>query len=258
MKPASGTQAVDRAASLLVTVLEASTPPTFAQLQRSSGLAKSTLSRLLSSLERHALISRAADGTVRPGTSVTRFAHSARPSAELVSMAGPHLEALGRTTGETVNLALPVGSEVEQVCQIDATYVLGSANWVGLRVPLHCSALGKVFLAHGAAELPAGRLERRTPETITSRQRLEGELAQVRERGWASAESELEPGLVAIAAPIRAADGSVIAAISVSGPSARLPRTRIDEIGRLIAHETAALSAQLGYAPSENRKVTVA
>lgn len=258
MKAANGTQAVDRAASLLVAVLEAGTPPTFAQLQRSSGLAKSTLSRLLSSLERHGLIARADDGTVRPGTSITRFAHSSRPSAELVAMAAPHLEALGRATGETVNLAVLVGDEVEQVCQVDATFVLGSANWVGMRVPLHCTALGKVFLAFGAADVPAGRLARRTPQTITSRPRLEAALAEVRDRGWACTESELEPGLVAVAAPVRASDGTVVAAVSVSGPSARLPRVRVDEIGRLIAHETAGLSARLGYTPTENRKATVA
>lgn len=255
---ATGTQAVDRAASLLLAVLESPQPPTFAQLQRSSGLAKSTLSRLLSSLERHGLVSRGDDGGIRPGHAITRFARSDRPDADLIALAMPHLEAIGARTGETVNLAVPVAGEVEQIAQVDATFVLGSMNWVGHRVPLHCSALGKVFLAGGAALLPDGPLAGRTPETITSRTRLDAELAGVRERGWAWCDSELEPGLVAVAAPVRAADGKIVAGISVSGPSVRIGRSRIDELGALVAAEAAALSGRLGYPGTTTRKATVA
>lgn len=253
----TGTQAVDRAAGLLLAVLAAPGPVTFAELQRSSGLAKSTLSRLLSSLERHGLVARGDDAGIRPGPAISRFARSARSDEDLVTLAGPHLSALGAATGETVNLAVLAGSEVEQVSQVDATYVLGSANWVGRRVPLHCSALGKVFLATGAATLPEGRLARLAPGTITSRPRLDAELAAVRERGWAWCDSELEAGLVAVAAPVRDADGRVVAGISVSGPSARLTRQRIEEVGGLVAAEAAALSGRLGHSPT-NRKATVA
>ena len=72
-------------------------------------------------------------------------------------------------------------------------------------MPLHCAALGKVLLAYGAAELPPGRLERRTSRTLTSRAELDANLAEVRERGYAVTDEELEPGLVAVAAPVFAA-----------------------------------------------------
>lgn len=257
MQASTGTQAVDRAATLLVAILESEPAPTFTDLQRTSGLAKSTLSRLLSSLERHDLVARDDDGVLRPGPVLTRFAHSGRPYDELIALASPHLEALSEATGETINLAVMVGQEVEQISQVDSTFLMGNVNWVGLRLPLHCTALGKVFLAAGVS-LPDGRLERRTPRTISSRIRLEAELAAVRERGWAVVDSELEPGLVAVAAPVQGADGSVVAALSISGPSVRIGRDRHETLGLLLTREADALSVQLGHTPDKSRKAGAA
>jgi IclR family acetate operon transcriptional repressor len=257
MQPSAGTQAVDRAAVLLVEILGSDQTMTFTDLQRRTGLAKSTLSRLLSSLERHELVTRSDDGVLRPGAVLTRFAHSGRPYDELILLADPALKALSDATGETINLAVRVGYEVEQIAQVDSTYLMGNVNWVGLRVPLHCSALGKVFLAHGAA-LPEGRLERRTPQTIGSRAALETELGVVRHQGWAVADSELEPGLVALAAPVIGGDGAIVAALSVSGPSVRLTPDRFAAIGGLLRSEAEALSQQLGHQPAKRQKAGAA
>ncbi|HEY9522798.1 MAG TPA: IclR family transcriptional regulator C-terminal domain-containing protein, partial [Thermopolyspora sp.] len=149
-------------------------------------------------------------------------------------------------TGETINLAVLSGGEVEQITQVDSRYLLGATNWVGLRVPLHCSALGKVFLAHGATRLPHGALERRTRATVTDRAVLREQLAEVARLGYAVAVEELEPGLVAVAAAVRGRDGTAIAALSVSGPSVRLGPERVTEIGRLLVAESDTLSSLLG------------
>jgi DNA-binding IclR family transcriptional regulator len=257
MQASAGTQAVDRAATLLVTILQSEDPLTFTDLQRESGLAKSTVSRLLSSLENNGLVTRDEDGTLLPGSVLTRFAHANRPYDELITLAATHLDAISAQTGETVNLAVVVDHEVEQIAQVDSTFLMGNVNWVGMRVPLHCTALGKVFLAEGA-HLPDGRLERRTPRTIAGRDRLEAELTRVRKQGWAVADSELEPGLVAIAAPVRSADGSCIAALSVSGPSIRIGRDRFAAIGELLVREAGRLSADLGYPSTKHRKAGAA
>jgi DNA-binding IclR family transcriptional regulator len=257
MRSGTGTQSVDRAASLLATILDSATPLTFTDLQRQTGLAKSTLSRLLSSMEFHDLVRRADDGVLRPGPVLTRYAHSTRPYDELISIAQPHLQAVSDVTGETINLAIMAGDEVEQISQVDATFLMGNVNWVGIRVPLHCSALGKVFLAHGAS-LPEGRLARRTPETISNRTQLAAELETVRQRGWAVADSELEPGLVALAAPILASDGSVVAALSASGPSVRIGPERFESLGALLVHESAKVSRELGYTSEQRRKAGAA
>ena len=97
-------------------------------------------------------------------------------------------------------------------------------------MPLHCSAIGKVLLAFGAATLPPGRLERRTEHTITGRAALEAELATVRRRGYAVIDGELEPGLVAVAAPVYRDGGAVVAALSVSGPGTRLTPARVTDV----------------------------
>lgn len=243
----TGTQAIDRAASLLVRVVEADAPRTFGRLLAESGLPKSTASRLLSALERHGLLRRDGDGAFLPGPVLTRYAGRAG-TADLVAAAQPVLERLGEKTGETVNLAVPSGGEVEQVAQVDSRYLLGAMNWVGLRVPAHCSALGKVLAAYGATGLPRGPLERRTAHTVTDRARLAAQFAEIRRIGYGVAVEELEPGLIAIAAPVRGRGGQVVAALSVSGPSIRLDQARIAEIGGLLVSEADAFSASLGTA----------
>src|SRR5690606_35805249 len=164
----SGTQAIDRAAGLLVRVIEADEPLPFSRLHAESGLSKSTASRLLSALERHGLLGRDAAGAVMPGPVLTRYA-SRSGIAELIAAAQPVLERLGEKTGETVNLAVPAGAEVEQVAQVDSHYLLGATNGEGLRVPLHCSALGQVFVAFCGARLPRCLLGPRTSTSRTGR-----------------------------------------------------------------------------------------
>jgi DNA-binding IclR family transcriptional regulator len=136
---------------------------------------------------------------------------------------------------------------VVQIAQVDSKYLIGGTNWVGQSVPLHCAALGKVLLAYGAAELPPGSLEQRTPRTVTSRPALAAQLAKVRERGYAITDAELEPGLVAVAAPVRRDESAVVAALSVSGPASRLTAERVSEIAAQCVEQAGKLSALLGH-----------
>jgi IclR family transcriptional regulator, acetate operon repressor len=283
----NGTQAVDRAAQLLIQVVHRSGPVTFTELTTASGLAKSTTSRLLMALERNGLVQRDGRGRFRPGEVFVSYAWRGGAEAGLITVAQPFLDRLGDATGETINLGVASRGMVEQVAQVDSTYLIGGTNWVGLSVPLHCSALGKVLLAYGAAELPPGRLARRTSRTITGREALAADLAEVRRRGYAVTNEELEPGLVAVAAPVLRdgapaggsgpsgsgprgsggvprddtapgsrvlpGDGTVVAALSVSGPATRLTRAHIPAIATRCMTEARALSAVLGYQPARRR-----
>src|SRR5262249_62137814 len=120
------------------------------------------------------------------------------------------------------NVGVGRDGAVEQLAQVDSVYVIGATNWLGRAVPLHCTAIGKVLLAYGPAKLRPGRLERRTEQTITSRAALEAELEAVRQRGYAVIDGELEPGLVAGAAPGYRDGGAVGAAPSRCGPGTGL------------------------------------
>jgi IclR family acetate operon transcriptional repressor len=236
----TGTQAVSRASALLVHVLEAERSPLLTELALAHGLAKSTTSRLLGALERAGLVQRDRDGAFQPGSVLTKFARTRGGEADLAARFHPVLERLSQSTGETANLAIAGHGAVDLIDQVDGHYLLGAKNWIGTNVPLHCSALGKILLAFGAATMPKGRLARRTSSTITSKVQLEDALTIVKARGFASIYDELEDGLVAIAAPVREIDGTVIGAISISGPSTRITRERIEKFGALLIAEITA------------------
>jgi IclR family transcriptional regulator, acetate operon repressor len=247
----SGTQAVDRAARLLTEVVHSPDAVTFTELAAATGLAKSTTSRLLFALERNGLVRRDDHGRFRPGEIFVRFAWRGGAEAGLTDVAQPFMGRLGELTGETINLGVEHDGLVEQIAQVDSAYVIGATNWLGRPVPLHCAALGKVLLAYGAAPLPPGRLERRTEQTVTSRAALTGDLAAVRARGYAITDGELEPGLVAVAAPVYRDGGAVVAALSVSGPATRLTPARLPGVAAQCVAQASALSAVLGHRPQE-------
>jgi DNA-binding IclR family transcriptional regulator len=247
MPSPNGTQAVERAAQLLIEVTRHPEPVTFAELTQACGLAKSTASRLLTALERTGLVRRDPAGRFQPGEVFVSYACRGGAEADLVGVAQPVMDWLGARTGETVNLGVPrAGGVVEQIAQVDSTYLIGGTNWVGMSEPLHCAALGKVLLAFGAAQLPRGRLEQRTARTLTSRAALAADLAAVRARGWAVTDEELEPGLVAVAAPVRRDGGTVIAALSVSAPATRLTPAAVPAAAARCAEAAGRLSALLG------------
>ena len=124
-------------------------------------------------------------------------------------------------------------------------------NWLGRRTPVHCTASGKAILAFGPSavreRMLARPLEQVTQRTITDRAELEAELDAVRESGIARTHEELELGLDALAAPVFGADGEVVAALDVSGPSHRLRTGGRPELDRLTIDSAADLSRRLGY-----------
>jgi DNA-binding IclR family transcriptional regulator len=184
---------------------------------------------------------------VQPGPAILRFAHRGAVDRNLAELAQESLETLAEAGGETVNLAVPGARGVEHLAQIESRHFLGTGQWVGRTVDFHTTAVGKVLVAHGAAELPGGRLRRVAPGTIVDRELLRRELEQVREDGFATAADELEPGLTALAAPVHGPTGDVIAALSISGPTLRLSPKRVAELRPMLIQEAAALSARLGH-----------
>jgi IclR family transcriptional regulator, acetate operon repressor len=185
----------------------------------------------------------AADGASRAGRDTAAGPASAGVAAR-AGGGGAGSGAGGSAVGGSVDYMI-----VQQIAQVDSRYMIGGTNWVGLAVPLHCSALGKVLLAFGAATMPCEPFEARTARTITTRAALEAELATVRLSGFAVTEEELEPGLVAVAAPVFAGGLSAIAAISVSAPAARLTSDLIPATAAKCVRVADALSAMLGGPP---------
>jgi IclR family acetate operon transcriptional repressor len=142
---------------------------------------------------------------------------------------------------------VPGSRGVEHLAQVESRHFLGTGQWVGRTVDYHTTAVGKVFVAYGAAELPSGRLARVAPGTVVDRAALAAEFERVREEAFATAIDELEPGLTALAAPVHGPTGDVIAALAISGPTLRLPPERVEELRVVLTKEATALSALLGH-----------
>lgn len=247
----TGTQAVDRAAALVATVVHADQPLTFADLQEASGLAKSTTSRMLAALERSELLERDDDGSYVAGSLFWLYAARHDPWDELVRLARPAMERIGEETGETIHLSVARGEKVVQVAQVDSRYLLGTRDWTEIEVPAHTSALGKVFYAWGVIPLPAAPLEALTENTLTAPEELRLDGTRTRRRGWAVTDGELEIGLTGIAVPVHGTRGDVVAALGISGPTPRL-EDRLDELGKHLSSHAAQLSTLLrGRAPKE-------
>jgi DNA-binding IclR family transcriptional regulator len=245
-QPPVGTQTIERAAQLLVLILLAERPSGLVELATAAGLPKSTASRLLGALERHGLVAqRGARGRFSAGPVLLRFAQRGLADRHLAELGQPHLQVLADASGETVNLAVPGALGVEHLAQVSSRHFLGTGQWVGRRVPYHCTAVGKILLAFGAAALPDAPLEGLTEQTIVDPERLAAELARVRRSGMATAIDELEVGLTAVAAPVRGEGGDVLAALTISGPTLRLGPEQLAALGPELAREADALSERL-------------
>jgi IclR family acetate operon transcriptional repressor len=245
------TPTVERAAQLLALVLDPGTAGErgLGELAAAAELPKSTASRLLATLEHHGLVEQQGErGGFRAGPVIERHAGRAR-ARRLRELAEQPMAVLAEQTGETINLAVAGDGGVQHIAQADGRHYLGTTQWIGRGVPYHCTANGKVLLAYGVAESPAGPLEALTSRTVADRRALDAELATVRSEGFATAAEELELGLSAMAAPVFDQDARVVAALSVSGPTLRLSPRRVAELRPIVIKQARALSEALGHRP---------
>jgi IclR family acetate operon transcriptional repressor len=225
-------QSAERILALLTSFDDARPEQGVTELAKLIGVHKSTASRLAVVLERAGLLSRHGR-RYRLGLETIRLGTLALRSLDFVDGLRPAMEKLSGQTGETINLAIPDGTGILNVAEIPATFILScSSGWIGRRTAPHAVANGKVLLAWDAIPVPA-ELERYTSRTITSPDALAADLARVRANGYATAVSELEDGLVAVAAPVFDGQGACVAALSVSGPEFRLRPETLADLGRL-------------------------
>jgi DNA-binding IclR family transcriptional regulator len=244
-------QSVNRALSALDLIAEAGELGV-TELGRRLGVHKATASRLVAVLAERGMVERdPITEKYRLGFGLIRLAGAAMASLDLVRIARPLLEDLADRTRETVNLGVLSGDAVVYIDQVTGTRSIVAVSWVGRRTPLHCTSNGKVLLASMLPEerdrLLAQPLQRATKATITDAAKLRSQLDEVAARGYAQTMEELEEGLNAVAAPVRRADGEVVASLSVSGPAFRMRPVDLPRAGRLVKESATAISRRLGY-----------
>jgi DNA-binding IclR family transcriptional regulator len=238
-------QSADRALAILAAFTESRPEVGVSELARELGMHKSTVSRLLGTLEGRGLVRRVGDRFL-PGPELARLGSLAAQGLALLPVARPVLARLATETGETVNLAVRQGDRALNVHQVATAHFVGLTDWAGRSTPLHATANGKALLAYGAGPVP-GDLERLTDRTIVDRADLAKELERSRRRGYAQAVEELETGLNAVAAPVFDAAGACVAAVSLAGPSYRVPEGRLGELGHACAAAADEISRGLGH-----------
>jgi len=167
-------------------------------------------------------------------------------------IASPVLDALSKMVGESANIAILDNHEAVYIEHIDTNKSLRIFTQIGNRVPLYCTGMGKVFLAHMGDDelqqvLKGDELRPQTANTITDVKLLKQELEQVKQEGVAIDNEEMEIGVKCLAAPVKNSSGKVMAALSISGPSARLSPKRVSEIKPLLISCALEVSRALGY-----------
>ncbi|TLH57585.1 IclR family transcriptional regulator [Mycolicibacterium aubagnense] len=223
------------------------------ELASDIGVHKSTVSRLLAALEDRELVEQAFErGKYRLGFGILRLANAVSGRLDVTRQGREICERLALEVGETVNIAVLRSEYAVNVDQARGPSAVGTHNWVGELTPLHATSSGKVLLASLGADarrdlVAEAGLQRFTEHTITSLEKLEAQLRDVTRDGYVVSLEELEPGLNAIAAPIRDHTGVVIAALSVSGPAYRLTAERTREIAPVVISAADDVSRRMGY-----------
>src|SRR5919107_2401990 len=244
-------QSVDRALSVLE-ILAAQGEAGVTDIAAELGVHKSTAFRLVAVLESRGFVEQLADrGKYRLGFGVVRLAGAAAAQLDIAREGRRICEGLAADLEETVNIAILDSDRAVNVTQVRGPAALSTHNWVGQGTPLHATSSGKVLLAHAGDAVRKGALsrdlQRFTPATITDPEVLRQELDRIVEQGWGSTVEEYEVGLSAVAAPVRGADGDVIAALSVSGPSFRMDEERFPRLARRVMASADELSKRLGF-----------
>lgn len=230
-------QSIDRAFSVLRSLTAG--PAGVTDIADRVGLPKSTVSRMLSTLEELGAVEQvAAGGEYRIGFAMIELAAAARPGRSLVSIARPHLVELSRRTGEAVGVSIPDGDDMIYLDQLTPDGELQVRDWTGHRIPMHAVPSGHVVLANDnalMARIAKGPLHRFTAHTVVDSTTLKARLELVRRDGYAWALEEFADGMNSVAAAVRNVDGKVIAALHVYGPASRFPGERDrTELGALV------------------------
>lgn len=243
-------QSVDRALTLVG--LLADGPRTLDQLAGSVDVHKSTVLRLLRTLEAHRFVQREGTRYYRLGTGLFDLAYRSLEDRDVRRAVEPALRELNERTGHTVHLASYEDGEVVYIDKFDSRHQVRMYSRIGKRAPLHCTAVAKVLVAAlspGERDALVAGLDfpAHTANTITTAKAYRAELDVVAARGWALDDREHEDFIHCVAAPIRDARGVVVAAVSVSVPVVLTDKDGLLAMVPRLRKTAAAASAACGW-----------
>lgn len=250
-------QSLDKGLFLLEIIEQGAHPYSLQELWRELRWDKATIYRLLSTLEGRGYVRRHPESRrYSLGIKIYALYDSLVRHMDLQQTIRPYLSALVRQTGQTAHLAVPAGSRIVFIDRAVGSDILSVNTQIGAAEPLHCTALGKAYLAFCEPkqrdELIAGRLTRFTPRTLVSRAELTDECERTRKRGYALDDEEYIEGVRCLAAPVLNAQAVPVALVGVSGAKDRIRGKTIREYGETIRRVSLEISAAFGYGVGTN------
>lgn len=256
---ASHVQSVERALMILDLIAKENREMSLTEISKALGWPKSTVHGLIATLRDYHYISQSATtGHYHLGVRLFELGNIVARSWDIRTMALPVMQHLNSQLGEMIQLAMEDNGEVLYLEKLDSTHMMRIVSDPGIRLPMHCSALGKVLLAYkNPSEVKYITTKQGMPamtsRTITSLPDLEKELAKVRRQGYAMDDREIMEGLRCIAAPIYNSEGKVRYAISVSGFVNSMQGDHLEKALAILLDSTLKISYEMGYRPQNTQ-----
>lgn len=247
-------QSVDRAITILETLAKNKNGYRITELANATGLHKSTVYRLLSTLISRGYAEKCLDSeNYKLGIRILLLGSSILDRMDLRNIAKPYIKELSQKTKEVVHLSILDDGEAVYIDKVESPdHSIRMYSQIGKRGPLHCTAVGKILLA-GLKDNEVEKImeqkgmQKYTKSSIDNLHQLMGELSIIRERGYAFDEMEHEEGIRCVAVPINDRSGKVIASISLSGPIIHVTQYRMPELTEDILKTAKEISYQMGY-----------
>ena len=214
---------------ILEEVAKVGEPATPTEINRSIGLPKQTLHRMFASLEAQGFLQREHDGrSYSPGLRMRSMAINTISSPGSRDARQAVMSRLAEDIGETCNLSIPDRNGMIYADRIETEWPLRIQLPIGTKVPLHCTASGKLYLSTlSKAQLDRvlnnSKLEKRTSKTLTTKEALSNEIDQIRVKGFSEDNEEFIEGMIALAVPIKGRDGRFLSALAFHAPTPRMP-----------------------------------
>ncbi len=231
-------------------------PVRIPEIVKAVGLNRANVHRLVATLERLGYVERLEDGKVHLSYKIFKMGSTVPHSRKLDEVTKPFMHQLSELSGETVNLGVLYADSVIYLDKVEAKQHLRLDHQIGEIDPLYCTALGKVLLS-GFSDQDLERffasvdLRRYTENTIVTREELLKEICEVQRKGYALDLKELDVNLHCIATPICDYRNKLVAALSISGPSIRFTRKKINLLIAPLLEITAQISCKMGWAENE-------
>ncbi|HFC05165.1 MAG TPA: IclR family transcriptional regulator [Rhizobiales bacterium] len=260
LRAAGQVQSVTRAMTLLNALSYFSQGLTLSELAKKVGLANSTAHRLLTTLQNERFVRFDAERSAwLIGVQAFRVGSAFVRSRDVVTIARPFMRLLMQKEGETVSLAVEDRGEVVYLSQVETQQMMRAICGPGGRASMHSSGIGKALLAAYPQEqlqrvMPDLTFNRQTSHTLTTPEEFSRELKKIRDQGYAVDDEEVAVGLRCVAAAIYDENSFPLAGLSLSGPTARIPRERLAGLGQTLRAVARDITEELGGVVPQTEK----